>query len=139
MAGKPIREIAAAVVQREQDGKVLLLKRAPAHNPGGGQWCFVTGHIEPDEEPRAASIRELGEELSLHALPVKSGNVVVVETDSMLFQVHPFLFVVPDFPVQLDWEHTEFTWIEPQEVYNFDFVPQLDEDLRSLGLLPSAV
>lgn len=135
MTSKPIRDIAAAVVQRE-DGKILLLKRAPAHHPGGGQWCFVTGYIEPGEQPAAAAARELNEELGVDAQPVHPGQIVVVELEAMTLHVHPFLFSVPDFPVRLDWEHTESAWIEPMELYGYDFVKQLDDDLVALGLLP---
>lgn len=135
MAPKPVRDIAAAVVQRE-DGRLLLLKRAPTHHPGGGKWCFVTGYVEQGEQPQAAAVRELHEELGLDAEPVKTGRLVIVEIDSATLYVHPFLFTVPDFPVQLDWEHTDSAWIEPGELYNYEFVQQLDEDLMALDLLP---
>ena len=135
MAPKPVRDIAAAVVQRE-DGRVLLLKRAPTHSPGEGQWCFVTGYVEPAEDPQRAAVRELQEELGVIAEPARSGPVVVVEIEQASLHVHPFLFAVPDFPVVLDWEHTDAAWIRPQELYEYDFVQQLDEDLMALGLLP---
>lgn len=130
-----VREIAAAVVQRE-DGKVLLLKRAPTHTTNPEKWCFVTGYLEPGESPEEAAVRELREELGLQASPARSGRVVVVETGWSSLHVHPFLFAVPDFPVTLDWEHTDWAWIEPHELYQYDFVQQLDEDLIALGLLP---
>jgi 8-oxo-dGTP pyrophosphatase MutT (NUDIX family) len=135
MERKPIRDIAAAVVQRD-DGKILLLKRAPTHHPGGGQWCFVTGYVEQGEKPGDAAARELHEELGVEAGPVREGPIVVVELEKMTLHVHPFLFTVPDFPVRLDWEHTESAWIEAGELYGYDFVQQLDEDLYALGLLP---
>lgn len=135
MSQKPVRDIAAAVLQRE-DGRVLLLKRAVGHNPGGGQWCFVTGYVEPGEAPDQAASREIHEELGLEVQPVRPGRIVVVELEAMTLHVHPFLFSVPDFPVSLDWEHTESAWIEPMELYGYDFVKQLDDDLRALDLMP---
>ena len=135
MEPKPVRDIAAAIVQRE-DGRVLLLKRAPTHTPGANKWCFVTGYIEPGEDPRDAAIRELREELGVDAEPVRPGRIVVVETSWATLHVHPFLLAVPDFPVRLDWEHTDSAWIKPQELYEYEFVQQLDEDLIALGLLP---
>jgi 8-oxo-dGTP pyrophosphatase MutT (NUDIX family) len=63
---------------------------------------------------------------------------VVVYTDwGAVLNVHPFLFPVEDIEVRLEREHTDYRWIEPSELYEYDFVQQLDEDLINLGLLPS--
>ncbi|MBN1122504.1 MAG: NUDIX domain-containing protein [Anaerolineae bacterium] len=128
------RRIAAAVVQRT-DGKVLLLKRAATHTTYPGKWCFVTGYVEAGEQPGEAAIRELGEELGVSAEPVRGGEIVTVELggDKLLY-VYPFLFRVEDFEVVLEREHGAYTWIEPHEVENYDTVPRLADDLRSLGL-----
>lgn len=133
-----IRRIAAAVVQRP-DGKVLLLKRSPSHTTNPDKWCFVTGFIETGETPRQAAIRELSEELRVDAGPIRAGERVIVYAGWSTLHVYPFLFKVGNITVHLDWEHTEYTWIEPQEIYQYDFVQQLDEDLIALGLLPGSV
>jgi (d)CTP diphosphatase len=135
VATEPTREIAAAVLQRD-DGRVLLLKRAPTHTTNPDKWCFVTGFVEPGEQPQDAAIRELHEELGLDARPARSGRIVLVRTGWATLHVHPFLFAVEDFPVRLDREHTSWVWIEPRELYEYDFVQQLDEDLMALDLLP---
>jgi 8-oxo-dGTP pyrophosphatase MutT (NUDIX family) len=134
MGTRTLRRIAAAVVQRP-DGKVLLLKRAATHTTYPGKWCFVTGYVEADEHPGEAAIRELSEELSVSAKPVRGGEIVVVElaVDDTL-HIYPFLFQVEDFDVVLEREHEAYAWIEPHEVENYDTVPRLADDLRSLGL-----
>jgi (d)CTP diphosphatase len=134
VAGKPAHEIAAAVLRRS-DGKVLLLKRSLTHTTNPGKWCFVTGYVEPGETPRAAAIRELREELGVEAAPSREGQLVQVNASRAALTVHPFLFEVGDIPITLEHEHTDFVWIEPPELYQYDFVQQLDEDLISLGLL----
>ena len=81
-------------------------------------------------------VRELNEELGIRGRPVRAGKIVVVQTDwGKMLHVHPFLFEVGEVEIGLDWEHTEFAWIAPHELYNYDFVKQLDEDLMALGLL----
>jgi 8-oxo-dGTP pyrophosphatase MutT (NUDIX family) len=128
--------IAAAVVLRETDRKVLLLKRADTHTTNPGKWCFVTGYIEPGESAEHAAIRELREELGISAVPVKSGEMVLVKVSSALeLHVFPYLFVLQDFPVNLDREHTTYEWIVPASIRQYDIVQQLDDDLKSLGLL----
>ena len=69
--------VAAAIVR---DGRVLAAQRSyPAEL--AGQWEFPGGKVEPDEMPRAALVREIGEELGMRVdvherlaeLPVLNG------------------------------------------------------------------
>jgi 8-oxo-dGTP pyrophosphatase MutT (NUDIX family) len=128
------RHVAAAIVQRP-DGKVLLLKRSPHHRTNAGKWSFVTGYVDRGEAPREAAIRELREELGIKGTPTRAGEVVVVEFNGRTLYIHPFLFAVGEVDIQLEREHTAYTWIEPGEVYDYDTVPQIDEDLIGVGLL----
>jgi len=57
-----ITEVAAAVIERP--GEFLLAQR-PEGKPYSGYWEFPGGKIEPGEEPRAALVRELREELGI--------------------------------------------------------------------------
>lgn len=136
MTNQPgVRRVAAAVVRRP-DGRVLLLKRADSHSTNPGQWCFVTGYIEEGESPRHAAIRELSEELRIEASPVREGSMVEVSLSSeQRLDVYPFLFETPGVEIELDREHSVFAWIMPDELGQYDTVPQLADDLKSLGLL----
>jgi 8-oxo-dGTP pyrophosphatase MutT (NUDIX family) len=123
-------------VLRRSDGRVLLLKRADSHSTNPGQWCFVTGYVEEGEFPRSAAIRELAEELGIDASPVREGAVVnVALSPERNLDVYPFLFDTPNIEIALDREHSAFEWIMPGELLQYDTVPQLDDDLKSLGLL----
>lgn len=55
-------EVAAAVIERP--GEFLLAQR-PAGKPYAGYWEFPGGKIEAGEDPRAALVRELREELGI--------------------------------------------------------------------------
>ena len=130
-----IRRVVAAVLRRP-DGRVLLLKRADSHQTNPGQWCFVTGYVEDGESPRAAATRELEEELGVNATPVLEGAVVnVVLSLEKQLDVYPFLFETAGIEVVLDREHSAFVWIMPGDVGEYDIVPQLADDLKSLGML----
>jgi 8-oxo-dGTP pyrophosphatase MutT (NUDIX family) len=135
MAAGEVRQVAAAVLQRP-DGRVLLLKRSPTHQTNPGKWCFVTGYVRPGEAPGDAAIREVCEELGLEVRPSREGRVVVVHTDwGDTLHIHPYLCAVDVERVNLEHEHVDYAWIEPGEVYDYDHVQQLDEDLEALGLL----
>jgi 8-oxo-dGTP diphosphatase len=129
------RHVAAAIVQRP-DGKVLLLKRSAHHRTNAGKWSFVTGYVNRREAPRDAAIRELREELGIEGTPTRAGTVVEVEFNGRMLYIHPFLFPVGAVDIRLEREHSTYTWIEPGEVYDYDTVPQIDEDLIGVGLLP---
>lgn len=55
-------KVAAAVVV-EQEGKILLVRRA--YNPEQGKWSLPAGFVDADEDPRQAAIRECLEETGL--------------------------------------------------------------------------
>ena len=53
--------VGVAVILLQQD-KLLLVKRVGSY---GGMWCIPCGHVEYDEEIRAAAKREMKEETGL--------------------------------------------------------------------------
>lgn len=55
----PTVGVAVVVVE---DGRMLLVRRKGSH---AGSWCIPCGHVEWDEEVRAAARRELQEETGL--------------------------------------------------------------------------
>ena len=135
MYPKPEAKRVVAAILMRTDGRVLLLRRSMQHRTNPGQWCFVTGYIEPGEEPAAAAVREVQEELGLEVQVEREGQTVIVETEYGTLHVYPFLCPADVEEIKLDWEHTAYQWIEPQQLYDFDHVPQLDEDLKALDLL----
>lgn len=97
----------------------------------------MTGYVERGETSREAAIREMGEELGLAGEPIRGGEVVTVDTDwGDTLIIHPYLFDFDAVTVTLvEAENVAYEWIEPAEVYDYDIVQQLDEDLMSVGLL----
>jgi len=55
--------VGVAVIVRDEDGRVLLGRRARGRY--AGLWCIPCGRVEWDEDVRAAAIRELREETGL--------------------------------------------------------------------------
>ena len=60
---KRVRVVAAVV----RDGERLLMTQRPPGGPLGLQWEFPGGKLEEGESPEAALVREVREELGVHA------------------------------------------------------------------------
>lgn len=58
--------VGAAAVVRDEQGRVLLVRRA-AGASAAGLWCVPAGFVDPEEDVRAAAARELAEETGLEA------------------------------------------------------------------------
>lgn len=58
--------VGAAVVVRDESGRILLVKRAPGATRAG-MWSIPAGYVDYGEEVRAGAARELHEETGLVA------------------------------------------------------------------------
>jgi 8-oxo-dGTP pyrophosphatase MutT (NUDIX family) len=120
--------------------KILILKRSDKVRTYKGQWGGITGYVEENEEPYETAIKEIGEEVGIKEKDVN----LIKKLDSISFtdiydgikydwKIFPFLFKIDKKDkITIDWEHTEFRWIQPFEIKNFDTVPLLKEIVSEL-------
>jgi predicted aconitase with swiveling domain len=113
--------------------KLLLLKRSDKVGTFQGHWAAVSGFVEDGETPPQAACKELREETGMDLMFEKEGTAVAVRDGCTVWQVHPYLFRATSPKVEIDWEHTEFTWVRPQDLGGFQTVPGLEGIV--LGLL----
>jgi 8-oxo-dGTP diphosphatase len=116
------------------DDEILLLRRSQQVGTYQGRWAGVSGYIE-ESDPLTQAYTEVEEETGLAREDVqllRTGEpleVVDAEADRRWI-VHPFLFEVREpARIRADWEHTETRWIRPQEIFQYETVPQLPETL----------
>ena len=135
MTDKPIRDVAAAIMQ-DDEGRVLLLQRGPTAPTFPDRWGPVTGLVEAGETPAAAALREIAEELGVSGHLLRGGDPFLVDVDAFVVRVHPFLCRLEgDAAITLDDENTRFAWLTIEDALALPTIPALDEDLRQLGLL----
>jgi len=117
----------------ENEGQVLILKRSSQVGTYQQRWAGVSGFIEPGVSPEEQAWQEIQEEVGLsanEATLLKEGDVLVIIDDKLerKWIVHPFRFVVINRDkIVLDWENTEYIWIQPKLITSYQTVPGLYE------------
>lgn len=101
-------------------GEVLIIRR-PLHASHGGMWEFPGGKLEPNEEPSAALIREIKEEVGLNIVSHQFlGEVVHSYGEKtvtlLIFSIHEYTGIASRLEGQMDlcWAN-----INNLSTYNF--------------------
>lgn len=131
-----VREIRVVTSLIERgDGKLLLLRRSDQVGSFRGRWAGVSGFLEdPTEEAQAR--REILEETQIPSVDldlVARGRTVYARDEDRIYAAAPFRFHTRSTDVRLDWEHTEYRWIDPEELGRFPTVPKLDRVWKAVS------
>ena len=118
--------------------KLLILKRSSKVKSMKGLWAGVSGIIENNEEPLKRAKTEIWEEVGItedKITLVKSAEEMKI--DSPQYQNHeweifPFLFEAENPTIKLNWENSDFKWINVEELENYETVPSLQKVLFNL-------
>ena len=102
-----------------------------------GLWAGISGIIEGNEEPLQRAKTEIFEELGLQEdclglLKTAPQMRISSQYANHQWTVFPFLFLVIDPEIKLNWENSEYKWIYPNEISEYQTVPSLDKVLSSL-------
>lgn len=117
--------------------KILILKRSK-HVSMQGLWGGVSGIIEGNEEPLSRARIEIFEETGIEQEMItllknsKEIQIKSIHYPNHQWLVHPFLFSTNESKIRLNWENSEFQWINPNDLLKFQTVPSLDEVLANL-------
>lgn len=119
-ASAPIPVVCALI----ESGGRLLLARRPVDKHLPLKWEFPGGKVEPGEEPAAAIVREIREELGCgiviqHALPRFHHDYTRVVIEMIPFVCTLAAGSLPPHP----HEHVALEWVEPERLLDFDLAP----------------
>jgi 8-oxo-dGTP pyrophosphatase MutT (NUDIX family) len=123
-----------AVIMNQQN-QLLLLQRASTARRDPNKWGLAGGRLELGEEPEAAMIRELGEELGPNLnlrLDTRLGPIPAIGLQDGL--VHLFRYTMVSGQIALNHEHTEYQWSNQDGLLGFDLMPGVTEDLTYFGI-----
>ena len=122
----------------KDDERLLILKRSNKVKTMKGLWAGVSGIIENDEEPLKRAKIEIFEEAGITEEKIKLIKAVEeMKVNSPQYENHeweifPFLFETKNPTIKLNWENSEFKWINVDELENYETVPNLQKVLLSL-------
>jgi isopentenyldiphosphate isomerase len=116
--------------------RILLLKRSEKVLTYKGKWNSVAGYLDEIKSTREKVLEEIEEELEINKNDILS--ILIGESynfkDNKINKTWIIFPVLVEFKneseIKLDWEHTEYKWIKPDELDNFDIVPNLKESLK---------
>lgn len=120
------------------DDKVLILKRSNQVKTMKGLWAGISGIIEKDEEPLTRAKIEILEELGIPEENLKlikaaqEMRVVSPQYQNHEWEIFPFLFESKNPQITLNWENSEYRWIQREDLINYDTVPNLEKVLFNL-------
>ncbi len=120
------------------NNKILILKRSDEVKSMKGLWSGVSGLIENNELPLDRAKIEIFEEVGLQESDItllkKADNVTVSSPQYRNHQwvISPFLFETKNEKIKLNWENSDFKWIERTELKEYQTVPNLEEILLCL-------
>ena len=118
--------------------KFLLLKRSDKVKSMKGLWAGVSGIIEKNETPLERAKIEIFEEVGITESDIKllkSADLIRVESPQYKnheWEIFPFLFETINPEIKLNWENSEFKWVNFDEISNYETVPSLEKVLSNL-------
>lgn len=118
--------------------KLLILKRSDKVKSMKGLWAGVSGIIEKNEEPLQRAKIEIFEEVGISEEDITLVKAVQeIRVNSPQYKNHewkifPFLFESKNPTIRLNWENSDFKWINVDELENYETVPSLERILFNL-------
>jgi 8-oxo-dGTP diphosphatase len=104
----------------ERDG-CLLLARRPEHKHLPLKWEFPGGKVEPGEDPTAAIIREIREELGCDITIVRDLPSFLHDYGTVVIEMIPFVCrLLSGSAEPHPHEHVAITWSRPGDLAGFD-------------------
>tara|TARA_B110000014_G_scaffold221575_1_gene178279 strand:- start:232 stop:636 length:405 start_codon:yes stop_codon:yes gene_type:complete len=117
---------------------ILILKRSDKVKTMKGLWAGVSGIIENSEPPIERAKIEIFEELGIeqqYIRLIKSAKELTIESpqyEGHQWVIFPFLFATEKSEIKLNWENSEFRWINANQLKEFNTVSSLEKVLFSV-------
>ena len=109
-----------------EEKKVLVLKRSAELSSFPNKWSFPGGTAEAGETSIQCLIREVHEETSLTLKEKLVTYFYSIKREDGK-EIDFYISNKPPGEIELDWESSEYKWIEVEDLSNLDFLPSKDD------------
>ena len=120
------------------NGKILILKRKSDDPMHPEFWDILGGFFKENESAEDCVTRETKEEIGLDVNIKKVGKVYEVMDDYGRAICIPFLLETKskkqEPKIKISEEHSEYKWIEPKHIKNYECAPDIFESAKILGV-----
>ena len=123
----------------KNNNQILILKRSDKVKSMKNLWAGISGIIERNDiSPLSRAKIEIFEEVGIKEEQInllkKSQQMKIISAQykNHEWNIFPFLFKVENPKIKLNWENSEFEWINPSNIVNYKTVPSLDKILFNL-------
>lgn len=107
----------------ERAGRVLLAQR-PRDKHLPLKWEFAGGKVEPGEDPAAAIVREIREELGCAIVISRALPRFAYDYTRVVIEMIPFVCTLaPGSAEPHAHEHVALAWVEPDMLATYDLAP----------------
>ena len=119
-------------------GKILLLKRSDKVLEYKNLWNTVSGYLDELKPIEEKAKEELKEEVGIEGKDIseiKLGEIYKFtdRTIQKTWVILPILVQLNEKPkIKLDWEHSEYKWIAPEDLKKYAIVPKLQKSWQNL-------
>lgn len=137
MASKPLKTRVFTTGVVLERGKLLILKRKDDDDSYPGVWDCVGGHFEKGESAEECMLREAREEAGQKMTIVKPGPLIEFLDEYGRAVAVPFILKPEPKKRIVPSEHSEFRWVQLNEVRDYRIVPDLAKALAIFGLVAS--
>jgi 8-oxo-dGTP pyrophosphatase MutT (NUDIX family) len=129
------RTCAVITVFVEFEEKILLMKRSRKVGTYKGKWMAISGYYDSINSMEEKILEELTEETGITTTNIKSITYynsytirdVHLRKEWIIYDAVIRLKQLPQ--ISINWEHTEYVWINPKKSLSMDIVPTLSKSL----------
>jgi len=114
-----MKQVAAAIISNK--GKILVTRRAPGEKLAG-YWEFPGGKVEKSETPQECIVRELLEELSIHATAGEIIARTIYEYTGGTIELIAIECKVKEPQIKLR-VHDSYEFLQPNELLDIKLAP----------------
>jgi 8-oxo-dGTP pyrophosphatase MutT (NUDIX family) len=132
------KKAAVLIIFVKHKEKILILKRSNKVHSYKGKWSTIAGFYDEIAKIDKKVAEELQEELKITKnYDISIGTPYWFEDKDIgkkWFRIPVIVKLIKPVKIKIDWEHSEYKWINPKDFKKYDFAPGMEENLKHVDI-----